>query len=93
MNRQVNYSDKYVPPHVEHLSVPWYDRDGLMSYIDSLKCEEFQNDPPGHFESTKVINFAMIHAQARGKSLDKKTEDSYKSVREKDIQGSLLKIL
>ena len=39
MNRQVNYSNKYVLPHVEHLSVPWYERDELMSYIDALKCE------------------------------------------------------
>ena len=42
MNRQVNYSNKYDPPHVEHLLVPWYERDGLMSYNDDLKCKQFQ---------------------------------------------------
>ena len=29
----------------------------------------------------------MIHAQARGESLDKKSKDLYRTVREKDIQG------
>ena len=29
----------------------------------------------------------MIHAQARGESLDKKSKDSYKTVRGQDIQG------
>ena len=33
----MNYDNNYVPTHAEHLSLPWYDRDGLMSYIDSLK--------------------------------------------------------
>ena len=87
MNRQVNCSNKCVTPHVEHLLVPWYERDGLMSYIDALKCEQFQDDSQGHFERTKLINFDMIHAQARGESLDKKSEDLYKTVRERDIQG------
>ena len=40
----MNY-DNYVPTHAEHLSLPWYDRDGLMSYIDSLMCDEFLKSP------------------------------------------------
>ena len=56
-----------------------------MIYIDALKCEMFQNDPQGHFERAKVINFDMIHAQARGKFLGNKSKDSYKTAREKDV--------
>ena len=33
----MNYDNNYFPTHAEHFSLPWYDRDGLMSYIDSLK--------------------------------------------------------
>ena len=87
MNRQFNYSNKYIPPYVEYLSLPWYEKDGLMSYIEALKCEQFKNDPQGHFERAKVINFDMIHAQARGESVDKVKEEPFKTVREKDIQG------
>ena len=43
------------------------------------------NGPQGNFERTIVLNFDMIHAQARGESLDKKSKDSYKTVRGKDI--------
>ena len=86
MNRKINYANKYVPQHAGHGSLLWYERDGLMSYIDALKYEQFQNDPQGHFERTRVINFEIIQAQARGEYLDKKTEDSYKTVQEKDSQ-------
>ena len=41
--------NKYVPPFAEHLILPWYERDGLMSYIDSLNCQEFLKDTDEHF--------------------------------------------
>ena len=41
--------NKYVPLHVKHFEIPWYERDGLMSLIDSLKCEEFEADTDAHF--------------------------------------------
>ena len=34
-----------------------------------------------------MLNFDMIHAQARGESLDKNGKDSHKTVRGQDIQG------
>ena len=40
----MNCDNKYVPTYPEHLSSPWYERDGLMSYIDSLKCDEFKKN-------------------------------------------------
>ena len=84
MNRKFNYTNRYIPPHAEHLSLPLYERDGLLSYIDVLRCEEFNEDPRGHFQSRKVVNFAVIHAQARGEKIDDKP---YKSVCEKDLRG------
>ena len=33
--------NKYVPRFAQHSELPWYERDGLLSYIDALKCEEF----------------------------------------------------
>ena len=43
MNKQFDCANKYVSPP-EHLLLSWYERGGLMSYIDALKCEEFQKD-------------------------------------------------
>ena len=66
----MNCDNKYVPTHAEDLSLPWYERDGLMSYIDSLKCYEFKTNSEEHFNKTKTVNFAMIHAQAISDKLD-----------------------
>ena len=43
-----NYIPKYVP-----IDLKWYKRDGLMTYIDHVKCEEFLSDPDKHFREKK----------------------------------------
>ena len=40
-----NYIPKYVPNNF-----PWYERDGLLTYIDKLECDEFLEDPHKHFK-------------------------------------------
>ena len=32
--------NKYTPT-CEEPNLPWYERDGLLTYIDQLKCKEF----------------------------------------------------
>ena len=76
----MNCDNKYVPTHAEDLSLPWYERDGLMSYIDSLKCDEFKKNPEEHFNKTKIFNFAMIHAQARGDKLNQKIVNDSRTI-------------
>ena len=58
-----------MPPFAEHLNLPWYESDGLMSYIDSLKCQEFLNDTDEHYKKAEVINFNIIHHRCRGDPL------------------------
>lgn len=43
----------------------WYERDGLPSYIDQLKYEDFISDLEKHLEKAKVINFEIIHIKCR----------------------------
>ena len=43
--------------------LPWYERDGLLTYFDQLKYKEFICDPDAAVKNTEVINFDMIHAQ------------------------------
>ena len=52
---------KRVPRGVKHSELPWYERDGLMTYIDSLKSEEFVADTDNRFKKAKPINFNIIH--------------------------------
>ena len=95
----MNCDNNYVPTHAEHLSLLWCERDGLRSYIDSLKCDEFKKNPEEHFNKTKIVNFAMIHAQVRCDKLNQKIVndsrtiftnylDSYKS-KEKTISSAI----
>ena len=83
----MNYDNKYVPTHAEHLSLPWYERDGLMSYIDSLKCDQFKKNPEEHFNKTKIVSFAMIHAQTRVDKLDQKTVNDSRTIFENHLDG------
>ena len=55
-----------MPLFAEHLNLPWYESDCLMSYIDSLKCQEFLNDTDEHYKKAEVINFNIIHHRCRG---------------------------
>ena len=57
-NKSVN---KYVPIFAQHSELPWYERDGLMSYFAALECEEFLKDPDYHFKNARVVNFYIIH--------------------------------
>ena len=76
--------NKYVPRFVQHFELPWYERDGLMSYIDALKCDEFLNDTDVHFKNAQVVNFDIIHHECRGDPLKGNSED-YKTIEKEDL--------
>ena len=44
--------NSYIPEYVPS-DLPWYERDGLMTWYDQRKCEQFLKDPKGHFKNTK----------------------------------------
>ena len=83
----MNCDNNYVPTYAEHLSLLWCERDGLRSYIDSLKCDEFKKNPEEHFDKTKVVNFAMIHAQARGDKFNQKIVNDSRTIFENHLDG------
>ena len=71
-----NYISEYVPDNLT-----WYERDGLMSYIDKLKYDNFVKDTDSHFKNIHVGNFDIIHKKARGEKID---SDLLKSCRRID---------
>ena len=54
--------NKYIPNYCLP-DLPWYERDGILTWYDQNKYEEFSKDPDNYIKSKKVINFDMIHAQ------------------------------
>ena len=57
-------ANNYVPDYVPS-NLPWYERDGLMTWYNQRKCEEFLKTPGEHFQKTKITNFDIIHRKAR----------------------------
>ena len=63
----VKMSDKilcneYIPEYVLG-DLPWYERDGLLIYIDQSKYKEFISNPDRHMEKAEVINFDIFYAR------------------------------
>ena len=69
MVAQNNYIPEYIPRNLK-----WYERDGLLTYIDKLKCnpDKHLEDPDKRFKETKIINFETIHKQARSEKISDK---------------------
>ena len=59
------FVDKYVPEYVSQ-GLKWYERDGLMVYIDQLNYQRFSEDPDGYLKKSNVINFDIMNSQIRG---------------------------
>lgn len=65
MNCANNYIPQYVPDNL-----PWYERGGLITYINKVKYENFMKDTDKHFENTQIVNFDKIHRQASEEKID-----------------------
>ena len=94
--------NKYVPRFSQYSELPWYERDGLLSYyIDTLKCEEFLKETDSHFKTVQVVNFDIIHHECRGdllqgsykeyQTINKKDMDKYSSNSKKKIVNSAIR--
>ena len=81
----MNYSNNSIPEFVPR-NLKWYEIDGLMTYIDKLKYSNFLKDTGGHFKRTQIINFDIIHKQARGEKTEPDLVKEYKT-----IDNSMLK--
>ena len=66
MNSMNSYVLKFVPKNL-----PWYERDGLMTWYNQVKCEDFLRDTNKHFQEVKTVNFDIIHRQCREEEVPK----------------------
>ena len=65
MSSEKILTNKYIP-EVVPLDLPWYERDGLLTYCDQMKYKDFLDDPDSYIKNAQIINFDMIHAQCHG---------------------------
>ena len=49
----------YIPKFVPN-NLPWYERDGLNTWYEQNKFNDFLKDPDKHFENLQINNFDLI---------------------------------
>ena len=65
--------------------LPWYERDGLMTWYNQAKSQEFLRNSKEHFNKTKIINFDIIHRLARGEKIPDDVLKKYETVQDSRI--------
>ena len=60
----------YVPNFVPN-DLPWYERDGLMTWYDKCKCDDFLRDTGKHLKEANIVNFDIIHRECREEMVPK----------------------
>ena len=64
----------------------WYERDGLMTWQDQMKCEDFfLRDTNKHYQEAKIFNFDTIHRQCHGEEAPKHLLKEYQTVDDKSV--------
>ena len=75
--------DVYIPKFVLN-NLPWYQRDGLNTWYEQNKCNDFLEDPDKHFENLQINNFNLIFNKEK---LDSQENEPYHMIDHKEIMG------
>ena len=76
--------NKYIPEYTPE-NLKWYERYGLLTYIDQLKYEQFSSHPEQYLKKAEIINFDNIHKRCRSDP-QKFSDKYYQTVVSKDIE-------
>ena len=71
----------YVPNFFSH-NIPWYERDGLNTWYEQRKCNEFLEDADNDFKNWEITNFDMIY---NNKTLSNYKIKQYQSIDHHEI--------
>ena len=77
--------NSYIPFYVKP-DLKWYERDGLITYIDRLKYERFEKNRDMYFTNVLVINFDIINNQIKKTPL-KKSIKEYKTIKNEKLNN------
>ena len=73
------YTSKFVPNNL-----PWYERDGLNTWYEENKCNDFLEDPDKLFENLQINNFDLIFNKNK---LSSQKIKQYQTIDHKEIMG------
>ena len=62
MNKKVDnvFVPKFIPNNLK-----WYECDGLNTWYEQRKCQDFLEDLDLHFENLEILNFDLIHSKGK----------------------------
>ena len=76
--------NSYIPPFIKK-DLKWYERDGLLTYIDRLNYERFEEDRDNYLKNVNVVNFDIINCKLHSTPLEKSIQ-SYKTIYKSDLK-------
>ena len=79
-NPMHTYVTNFVPN-----DIPWYERDGLMTWYNKCKCDDFLRGTYKYFKEIKIVNFDIIHSKCQGEVVPKDLLKYYQTVNERNI--------
>ena len=79
MNKKVD--NRFVPNYVPN-NLPWHERDGLMTWYDQVKCQEFHENTDSHFQNLEIVNFDIIKSNG---NLPEQKLKQYQRINYQDI--------
>ena len=60
----------------------WYKRDGLLTWYNQTKCEEFLEELDAHFQKLQIVNFDIINSKS---NLDPYKLKQYQTINHSEI--------
>ena len=76
--------NSFIPPYVKD-NLKWIERDSLITYINRLNYERFENDRDNYLQNVNVVNFDIINHELLGTPLEKDII-TYKTVYKSDLR-------
>ena len=56
--------NRFIPTFVRS-DLPWYKRDGLMTWYEQCKYQEFLENTDEHFQNLQILNFDMMNSNGK----------------------------
>ena len=57
--KKTHFANKYIPDYCPP-DIPWYERDGVLTWYNQNKYTEFSKNPEEYLKNKKVINFDIL---------------------------------
>ena len=82
--------NSFIPPYIKP-NLKWFERDRLVTYIDRIAYERFEEDRDKYLANVNVVKFDIINHELKGTPLEKSIT-GYKTVYKKNLNKCQLMI-